>query len=145
MLRPAPNELERIHAILERVGIAERLYARTDTLSGGEQQRVAIARALYQDPLVLLADEPVASVDPARARETVRLLREIATESGATLVVSLHDLVLAREFFPRILGLRAGRIRLQGESAALTDTQFEELYRLDEEEAACSPRTSPGG
>ncbi len=107
---PPRAELRRVHAILERVGIPDKLYQRTDTLSLGQQQRVAIARALYQRPEALLADEPVASVDPARARDTLGLLVGIAQEEGLALCVSLHDVGLAREFFPRLVGVRQGRI-----------------------------------
>ncbi|MGI9241924.1 MAG: phosphonate ABC transporter ATP-binding protein, partial [Verrucomicrobiales bacterium] len=77
---PGSADLEQIHSILERVGISEKLYERTDRLSGGQQQRVAIARALFQEPLALLADEPVSSVDPARARDTVTLLTQLSEE-----------------------------------------------------------------
>ncbi|MBL8858448.1 MAG: ATP-binding cassette domain-containing protein [Planctomycetes bacterium] len=130
MLWPRRTDLERAARILTRVGIGDKLFQRTDRLSGGERQRVAIARALFQDPSALLADEPVSSVDPARARDTVALLCELSRERGLTLVVSIHDIALAREFFPRLVGLRAGRIvfdeRTQDvEAGALTD-----LYAL---------------
>ncbi len=130
MLMPARADLELAHRILERVGIAEKLFERTDTLSGGEQQRVAIARALFQEPTALLADEPVSSVDPARARDTVALLTSISRERGLTLVMSLHNLELAREFFPRLIGLREGRILFDQAAAQVTDAQFHQLYDL---------------
>jgi len=123
-------ELAEVHTLLERVGIGEKLFQRTDTLSGGQQQRVAIARALYQQPTALLADEPVASVDPARARDLVALLTRLAREEGLTLVASLHDLDLAREFFPRIVGLRGGGVTYDGAGAGLTDDIAGSLYRL---------------
>jgi phosphonate transport system ATP-binding protein len=132
MLLPASRDLERAASILERVGIGSKLYQRTDSLSGGERQRVAIARALYQDPLAILADEPVSSVDPARARDTVALLVELAAERGLTLVVSLHDLELAREFFPRLVGLREGRIAFDLPTGAVDEGRFRGLYRLEE-------------
>lgn len=105
---PKGDDIELAYAILKRVGIGDKLYQRTDTLSGGERQRVAIARALFQEPIALLADEPVASVDPARARDVVELLTGLAEEQGLTLIASLHDLSLAQEFFPRVVGLRDG-------------------------------------
>ena len=123
-------EAAEAHRILERVGIEEKLYERTDRLSGGEQQRVAIARALYQKPVALLADEPVASVDPARARDTVALLNDIAKEGALTLVMSLHNLELAREFFPRLIGLREGRVAFDAPTDEISDDQFRELYRI---------------
>jgi phosphonate transport system ATP-binding protein len=134
MLFPTRAEAVAVHRILERVGVQEKLYERTDKLSGGQRQRVAIARALYQEPAALLADEPVASVDPARARDTVALLTSISREQGLTLCMSLHNLDLAREFFPRLVGMRRGRVLFDRPSAGLTDEQFAELYRLDQAE-----------
>ena len=101
MLFTSRSEAVDIHAILDRVGIAEKLYQRTDRLSGGQQQRIAIARAIYQRPVALLADEPVSSVDPARAKDTVALLTDIAQSERLTLCMSLHNLELARAHFPR--------------------------------------------
>jgi phosphonate transport system ATP-binding protein len=132
MLWPRRTDLVRAHEILDRVGIAEKLFHRVDRLSGGQQQRVAIARALYQEPTVLLADEPVASVDPARARDVVALLVDVCRERGLTLVTSLHNLDLARELFPRLVGLREGRIVLDGDPAALPSAAFAGLYALPE-------------
>ncbi len=134
--RPRRADLGRAHALLDRVGIAEKLFHRVDRLSGGQQQRVAIARALYQDPRVILADEPVASVDPARARDTVELLRDICRERGLTLLMSLHNLDLAREFFPRLVGLRDGRIVFDGAPNDLDRDRFDELYRLPAQEVS---------
>ncbi len=130
MWRPRRADLERAHTILERVGIGEKLFHRVDRLSGGQQQRVAIARALYQEPRVLLADEPVASVDPARAHDTVGLLVDLARERGLTLVMSLHDLTLAREFFSRLVGLRLGQVQFDGIPEDLAPSTFQDLYRL---------------
>ncbi|MEM8933620.1 MAG: ATP-binding cassette domain-containing protein [Acidobacteriota bacterium] len=130
MLMPPRSRVRRAHALLERVGVGEKLYQRTDRLSGGERQRVAIARALYQDPVALLADEPVSSVDPARARDTVALLTEIFRESGLTLCMSLHNLDLAREFLPRLVGLRRGAVVFDRPTEALDDADFHALYDL---------------
>ncbi|MBC8369506.1 MAG: ATP-binding cassette domain-containing protein [Planctomycetes bacterium] len=113
-LRPDKKELAVVHEILERVGIADKLFERTDSLSGGERQRVALARALYQQPRMLLADEPVASLDPQRARQIIKLLHETAHQEGWTFVVSLHDEDLAREFFPRIVVIEDGEIVSDG-------------------------------
>jgi phosphonate transport system ATP-binding protein len=116
-LRASKKELVEVHAVLERVGIADKLFERTDSLSGGEQQRVALARALYQQPQMLLADEPVASLDQVRARQIIELLHETAHQEGWTFVVSLHDEALAKEFFPRIIRMEGGRIISDGENA----------------------------
>lgn len=133
-LFPSWREKERVHSILQRVGVGEKIFQRTDRLSGGQQQRVAVARALYQAPEAILADEPVSSVDPARARDTVGLLTEVAEEEGMTLVMSLHNLGLAREFFPRLIGLREGRVVFDAPSGSLPDGAFDRLYSLSEEE-----------
>jgi phosphonate transport system ATP-binding protein len=119
------------HAILERVGIPEKLYERTDRLSGGQRQRVAIARALFQQPVALLADEPVSSVDPARARDAVQLLTKVARELGLTLCVSLHNIDLAREFLPRLIGLRRGQIVFDTPASGFQGAMFDDLYRLE--------------
>ncbi len=134
LVRPSRADLEQSAALLARVGIGEKLFQRTDTLSGGQRQRVAIARALFQEPAAHLCDEPVSSVDPARARDTVRLLTELARERGLTLIVSLHDVGLAREFFPRLVGLRGGTVRFDRSASELRDGELRELYRLDEAE-----------
>lgn len=97
---------------LDRVGLAERAGARADTLSGGQQQRVAIARALAQRSRLILADEPVASLDPASAGSVLNTLRAVATEDGLAVVCSLHQVELVAGFADRILGLRAGELVL---------------------------------
>jgi phosphonate transport system ATP-binding protein len=131
MFFPPRGDLERAASILGRVGIGEKMFLRTDSLSGGERQRVAIARALYQEPSALLCDEPVSSVDPVRARDTVELLTEISRERGLTLVVSLHDIDLAREFFPRLVGLRRGRIVFDRRTSAVASAELVNLYELE--------------
>lgn len=130
------NEAIEVHEILDRVGIGEKLYQRTDTLSGGQRQRVAIARALYQSPSALLADEPVSSVDPARARDTLELLLDLSSERDLTLVVSTHNIELARELFPRLVGLRDGRIVFDDDSANVSPAEISDLYRFPADKAA---------
>lgn len=132
VLLPPASTLEEVHALLERVGIEEKLFARSDRLSGGQRQRVAIARALYQEPGGLLADEPVASVDPARAEDTLDLLTSLSRERGLTLVVSLHDFALARQFFPRLVGLRDGRVAFDRPTAEVRAPDVAALYRLED-------------
>jgi len=134
MLLPSRGDLERVHALLERVGIGGKIFERTDRLSGGQRQRVAIARALFQEPQALLADEPVSSVDPARARDTVELLTRISREEKLTLCMSLHNLDLAREFFVRLVGLRAGKIVFDCPREEVGDAQFQALYDLRPDE-----------
>ena len=127
LLWPTKAEREKIFDILNRMGVAEKMYDRTESLSGGQQQRVALARTLYQGAEILLADEPLSAVDPARARDVLVLLTEMASAQKMTLVVSLHQVALAREFFPRIIGLKEGRVVFDGEP---TDEKISNLYGL---------------
>jgi phosphonate transport system ATP-binding protein len=131
MLFPPRAKLREVYALLEQLGIEEKLFERTDRLSGGEQQRVAIARALFQRPVALLADEPVSSVDPARARETVSLLVRVCAERGLTLCISLHNLSLARSHLSRLVGLRRGRIVFDGPSREIATEGFDRLYEIE--------------
>ena len=114
------------------VGLKDQVHQRGDTLSGGEQQRVAVARALAQQPALILADEPVSSVDPAWAEDVLELITEVQRHHQATLVMSLHQPDLARRFAKRIIGLRKGKVVLDSASAAVTDADLKELYRGDE-------------
>lgn len=127
-----PLEVKTAAAALHRVGIPEKLYARTDRLSGGQQQRVAIARVLVQDPLAILADEPVSSLDPALSQEVMELLQALVQESGKTLVTSLHSVELARSHCDRILGLRDGKILFDAPPASVSAAMIDALYRLKE-------------
>jgi phosphonate transport system ATP-binding protein len=101
---------------------------RCDTLSGGQQQRVAIARVLAQEPEIILADEPVSSLDPALADDVLSLLVEVSQRRGATLVMSLHQPDLALRHADRIIGLREGRVVLDSEAGALRETAIQALY-----------------
>lgn len=134
LLFPSRSDIEQIHGILDRVGIEEKLFERTSRLSGGQQQRVAIARALFQEPDVILADEPVSAVDPARAHDTVKLLTELSREHGFTLCMSLHHIDLATKFFPRLIGMRSGVIVLDGNPDDLSSDELDKLYQLSDEE-----------
>ncbi|MDR7329998.1 phosphonate ABC transporter ATP-binding protein [Corynebacterium guangdongense] len=113
---------------LDRVGLADRAFQRADTLSGGQQQRVAIARALMQNPRILLADEPVASLDPVSAQEVMNLLLQISAEDNLTVISSLHQVQLAIDFAERIIGLRSGRIVLDENTASLTAEEASRIY-----------------
>ena len=126
-----PLEVSTARETLGRVGIADKLYERTDRLSGGEQQRVALARVLVQRPELVLADEPVASLDPARAEEVMDLLGALAGDGGRTLVVSLHDFELARRRCDRVVGLRGGRVLFDLPAGEVTDEHRTALYRIE--------------
>lgn len=113
---------------LSRVNIREKAYARADELSGGQQQRVSIARALAQEAKLILADEPVASLDPLTTRQVMDDLKRINQELGITTVVNLHFLDLAREYGTRIIGLRAGKVVFDGPVEEATDEVFSNIY-----------------
>lgn len=125
-----PRELrEKTCALALRVGLEQRhLHRRVGELSGGQQQRVGIARAFLSDPDLLLADEPVASLDPATAQEILVLLREAARERGTTVLCSLHQPELALRFADRLLGLRAGRIVFDGPPERLDEATLARIY-----------------
>lgn len=123
-----PADVKLAHDALSRVGIGDKLFERTDELSGGQQQRVAIARVLMQDPEVVLADEPVSSVDPTLAASIVRLLIDITQDTHKTLIVSLHSVDLALAYFPRVIGVKAGRISFDLAPDKITDGMLEDLY-----------------
>ena len=134
-------EAERVAAVLAEVGIAERLHERVDRLSGGEQQRVAVARALYQDPDIVIADEPVASVDPARALEIAALLGRAF--AGRTLVVTTHRLEPLLPVVTRVVGLRDGALAFDEPVAALTLDHLSRLYASRKGAAAGRPASAP--
>ncbi|MBK1621990.1 phosphonate ABC transporter ATP-binding protein [Afifella marina] len=122
------GEQEKAMQALSRVGIAETVRQRSSTLSGGQQQRAAIARALVQGAKVILADEPISSLDPSSARRVMEALGEINRADGITVIVSLHQVEYARLYCPRTLALRDGEVAFDGPSAALTDDFLREIY-----------------
>lgn len=113
---------------LDRLGMAEAAFKRTQFLSGGQQQRVAIARAMQQDPQILLADEPVASLDPVNAEIVLQSLRDINAERGITVIVNLHSLDIARRYCRRVIGMAQGKIVFDGPVAALTEGVVAQIY-----------------
>lgn len=115
-------------ASLHRVGLFDKALSRCDNMSGGQQQRVGIARALAQQPSIILADEPVASLDPAASERVLSLLRQICREDGLSVVVSLHQLDYAREFADRIIGLAGGKVVFDGPPSELNDNALVRIY-----------------
>jgi phosphonate transport system ATP-binding protein len=116
------------HDCLRRVGIPEKAFVRADALSGGQQQRVGIARALAQTPSVMLADEPVASLDPPTSHAVMGDLKRIAREDGITTLVNLHFIDMARDYADRIIGMRDGQVVFDGTPEAASNKVFEEIY-----------------
>ena len=124
-------DYERAFANLERVGIAERAEQRADTLSGGQQQRVAIARALMQEPRVILADEPVASLDPATSHSVMKYLEQVNREDGIIVLCNLHFLSLARRYATRVIALKDGRLVFDGLPSEIGPERFRQIYGED--------------
>ncbi len=124
------TEEERTLAItaLDRLDLADQALQRADTLSGGQQQRVAIARAMLQQPKIILADEPIASLDPRNATRVMEALRRINRDSGITVVCNLHTLDTARSYCHRIVGMKAGRVVFDGAAEQLTQTVVRKIY-----------------
>jgi phosphonate transport system ATP-binding protein len=144
------NDQQMAMQALARVGIAETARQRASTLSGGQQQRAAIARAIVQGAKVLLADEPIASLDPASARRVMETLESICREDRITVVVSLHQVEYARRFCPRTIAMQQGRIVFDGPSVLLTNDKLKEIYGSASEElvlpdAADLPGLTPSG
>ena len=127
----SPRERHLAMDALKSMGIPHKLYERTSRLSGGEQQRVAIARLLLQMPRAILADEPVASLDPARADDLMRVITGVVSESEKTLVASVHSVDLARTYFSRAIGLRNGDLQFDLPVVDLTDEMLEHLYDIE--------------
>ena len=114
---------------LERVGLLERALDRVDELSGGQQQRIGIARAMAQRPQIVLADEPVASLDPATGERVLADLHRICREDGITAIVSLHQTDLARQFADRVIGMANGRVVFDGPAPLLSQAVLDQIYR----------------
>jgi phosphonate transport system ATP-binding protein len=138
------KDVEIARECLRRVELDEKAELRTDTLSGGQKQRVGIARALAQQPKIILADEPVASLDPKTSRTVLQYLKQASRELGITVVCNLHQIEYAREFGERIVGVSAGRVVFEGGPTELTDAVLQRIYPGLEEGDARSSSPSPG-
>ncbi len=128
---PSRDDVGRAYENLGRVGILEKAFNRADALSGGQQQRVGIARALMQTPELMLADEPVASLDPATSHSVMKYLEEINRKDGITVICSLHFLSLARRYGTRVIALKAGRVAFDGLPAEIDERRFKDIYGED--------------
>ena len=122
------EDYERTTDALERVGLLDKLHTRCDELSGGQQQRVSIARTLVQQADIILADEPVASLDPVTTQKIMKDLQNINKGMGQTVIVNIHSVELARTFSTRIIALKAGKMVFDGTPEELTDQKLIEIY-----------------
>lgn len=127
-----PHEKEEAIKSLHRVGIGHKLYDETSKLSGGEKQRVAIARVLIQNPEIILADEPVASLDPSRARSIIELLSSLCEEEHKTLIASLHSVELALTYFDRLIALKDGQLVFDLPANQITKEELDLLYKIED-------------
>ena len=123
---------EAAYHALDRVGLADKLSEQTANLSGGEQQRVALARLLLQKPEIILADEPVASLDPTRAEDILSILTQLVKEENQTLITSLHSVEYARKYFTRMIAIKEGKVFFDLPVNKVTDSLLSELYQLEE-------------
>jgi phosphonate transport system ATP-binding protein len=127
-----PQDRDMAVEALARVGLEDKIYEKTANLSGGEQQRVALSRLLVQRPELILADEPVSSLDPARANDILAMLVRLVKEENQTLIATLHTVEYAKKYFDRIIALRQGRIFFDLPVGEVTDEQLNQLYHLAE-------------
>ena len=132
----------RAAALLDDLGMLEKAFQRAESLSGGQQQRVAIARALMQKPKIILADEPIASLDPLSAKVVMDTLRDINRKHGISVLCNLHSIDTAREYGDRVIALRAGELVLDAPISALDDSAVRGVYENAEEHPACGKVTS---
>jgi phosphonate transport system ATP-binding protein len=139
-----PIGIAEADAALGRFDLSDKLFARVDRLSGGERQRVGLARALLSQARLLLVDEPLSALDPARAVQAVATLTQAARDSGATLVATLHDVPMALQHFPRILGLRGGELVFDLSSPEVTPALLDDLYGQEQQPVPVLPLEEPG-
>lgn len=128
LIRPQKKKLQQIEMILQDLGLQSQMLHRVGSLSGGQQQRTAIARAIYSQKKILLADEPVSSIDPKRAGEVTKLL----LRSFSTVIASLHSVQYALEYYQRIIGIREGEILFDLPSSKVTENWLAQLYKIEE-------------
>lgn len=131
---PKENKLEALEA-LDKVGILDKAFVRADQLSGGQQQRVALARTLAQNPQIILADEPVASLDPVTAKQVMGDFQRINKDMNITILLNIHHVDLALQYASRVVGIRSGEIVYDGPASEVTEEILNEIYEGKQKEA----------
>ena len=137
-------DVDKAFGLLERVGLAAHADKRADALSGGQRQRVGIARALEQDPELLLVDEPTASLDPKTSRQIMRLITEVCAERRLPAIINIHDVVLARRFTERLIGLQGGRVVFDGHPDELDERVLTTIYGDEDWTTMEGPKSGEG-
>lgn len=130
------DEKKKALMALDRVGILDKAFVRVDQLSGGQQQRVALARTLAQNPSIILADEPVASLDPITAHQVMNDFKNINQEMNMTILINIHHVDLALEYASRVIGIRAGEIVFDGPASEVNDQVLEHIYKAKQKEGS---------
>lgn len=120
--------MKKLQWLSKKVGLSDKLHVRSDSLSGGQQQRVSIARTIVQEAEIVLADEPVASLDPITSQTVMDDFKSLNEELGRTILINLHSVDLARQYAKRIIGMRAGEVVFDGPAAEATDAKLNEIY-----------------
>lgn len=120
--------MKKLQWLSKKVGLSDKLHVRSDSLSGGQQQRVSIARTIVQEAEIVLADEPVASLDPITSQTVMDDFKSLNEELGRTILINLHSIDLARQYAKRIIGMRAGEVVFDGPAAEATDAKLNEIY-----------------
>lgn len=138
-----PSDIPAAHAALERFGVADKVFSRVDRLSGGERQRVGLSRALLAPASLWLVDEPLSALDPSRAKQAIESLVQAAREGSRTLVATLHQVDMALKHFPRIVGLREGKLAFDLPAGSVTPELLARLYAQFEHELQGAPPTAP--
>lgn len=141
-LFPEDKKIAALEA-LDKVGILDKAYTRVDQLSGGQQQRVALARTLAQNPQIILADEPVASLDPVTAKMVMDDFKRINTDLGITILINIHHVELALEYADRVIGVRKGEIVYDGPSSDITQEKLDAIYGNTQPDALNASKTAP--
>lgn len=128
-----PQNIEEVKIALTKMGLEDKIFEKTSSLSGGQKQRIALARVLVQNPLLILADEPVSSLDPVNSKKVLSLITNLAKKEGKTLIASMHSVEYSKEYFDRIIGLKKGKIIFDSKVENINEEMIRKLYEEENE------------